>query len=88
MIEEEHVYTREEVTSFLKISKSTFMRMVKKGAIRAFKVGSQYRVLGSDILKLISPRLERSVQSIYRKTGRKLGEIDAEGRHVREKIKN
>jgi hypothetical protein len=54
------------------------MRMVKKGAIRAFKVGSQYRVLGSEILKLVSPKLERKVQSIYRNTGRRLGQIKDE----------
>jgi excisionase family DNA binding protein len=78
MIEERHIYTREEVTSFLKISKSTFMRMVKKDLIRAFKIGSQYRVLGSDILKLISPKLERKVQNIYRQTGRRLGQIKEE----------
>jgi len=67
MLDENKVYTREEVSSFLKISKSTFMRLVKKGAIRAFKVGSQYRVLGSEILLLINPQLERKVQKIYRK---------------------
>lgn len=67
MLDENKVYTREEVSSFLKISKSTFMRLVKKGAIRAFKVGSQYRVLGSEILRLINPQLERKVQKIYRK---------------------
>ena len=87
MIKEEHVYTREEVSSFLKISKSTFMRLVKKGALRAFKIGSQYRVLGSEILKLMNPRLERKVQSLYRQAGRKLGQIDEEGRYVTEKIK-
>ena len=85
MIQEEEVYTREEVSSFLKISKSTFMRLVKSGAIRAFKIGSQYRVLGSELLMLISPPLERKVRNMYRRTGKRLGEI--KGNYAGEEVK-
>ena len=51
-IEENNVYTTQETQEILKISKSTMMRLIKKGLIRAAKVGKQYRILGKEILRL------------------------------------
>jgi len=53
------VYTAQEVQEILKISTSTFIRLVKKGSLKASKVGGQYRILGKDILAAILP-LERT----------------------------
>jgi len=61
-----NVYTTEETRDFLKISKSTIKRWLKKGLIRANKVGGQYRILGAEILRLISPDLEKETQKLYR----------------------
>ncbi len=61
-----NVYTTEETRDFLKISKSTIKRWLKKGLIRANKVGGQYRILGAEILRLISPDLEKEAQKLYR----------------------
>ena len=51
-------------------------RMLKNGLINANKVGKQYRILGKEILRLVSPAIEkRAVQSyldIKRKIVRKL----------------
>ena len=65
------IYTTEEAQGFLKISDSTIKRLLKKGAIRAYKVGGQYRIWGSEILRLVSPEVEDGVYKIYRqlKTG-------------------
>ena len=49
------VYTTEEAQKILKISASTLTRMLKKGETRAAKVGKQYRFLGKEILRLVSP---------------------------------
>lgn len=49
------VYTPLETQKLLKVSASTVMRMLKKGEIRSAKVGKQYRILGEEILRLISP---------------------------------
>jgi len=35
-------------------------------SIRANKIGGQYRILGAEILRLISPDLEKKATKIYR----------------------
>ena len=45
-IKEHVVYTTKEVEKLLKISSSTMKRLLKKGLIKANKVGGQYRILG------------------------------------------
>ena len=53
------VYTTSETQKLLKISNSTIKRMLKKGLIRANKIGGQYRILGKEILRLVSPKVEQ-----------------------------
>ncbi len=48
------IYTREECQKILKVSQSTILRLIKKGSIRAARVGKQYRILGKDLLVLVS----------------------------------
>ncbi len=69
-INENEVYTTAEMQQILKISQSTAMRMLKTGLIRAAKVGKQYRIMGKELLRLVSPKLEDKVGKIYNK-GRK-----------------
>ena len=59
------VYTTNEARLLLKISNSTLKRLLKKGLIRANKVGGQYRVLGKELLRLVSPRMERRAVRAY-----------------------
>jgi len=59
------VYTTEETRQLLKISESTIKRLLKKGLIRANKVGGQYRILGKEILRIISPDLEKEAVESY-----------------------
>ena len=61
------VYTTQETQQLLKISPSTTMRLIKKGIIRAAKVGKQYRILGKELLRLVSPKLEDKVGRVYSK---------------------
>jgi len=49
------IYTAEETKSLLKISRSTFLRLIKRGALQARKVGGQYRILGEEIIRLVKP---------------------------------
>jgi excisionase family DNA binding protein len=53
------VYTTKEVEKLLKISNSTMKRLLKKGLIKANKVGKQYRILGLELLHLVSPEVEK-----------------------------
>jgi excisionase family DNA binding protein len=64
-IEKDAVYTTTEAQELLKISNSTIKRMLKSGLIRANKVGGQYRILGKELLRLVSPKLEKDATKSY-----------------------
>jgi len=61
------VYTTEEARNFLKVSESTIKRLLKNGIIRANKVGVQYRILGAELLRLVSPKAEKKATILYRR---------------------
>jgi excisionase family DNA binding protein len=66
-IKPNEIYTTEEAQDFLKISESTIKRMLKKEIIKAYKVGGRYRIWGSEILQLVSPKVESKVYKVYSK---------------------
>lgn len=59
------VYTTTEAQKLLKVSASTIKRLLKSGLIRANKVGGQYRILGKELLRLVSPELEKEAVKSY-----------------------
>ena len=59
------VYTTNETEALLKVSNSTIKRLLKNGILRANKVGKQYRILGKEILILISPEIEKKATKTY-----------------------
>ncbi|MBI5816872.1 MAG: helix-turn-helix domain-containing protein [Candidatus Yonathbacteria bacterium] len=59
------VYTTRETQRLLKVSESTVKRLLKKGLIKANKVGGQYRILGKEILRVVSPELEKEAVRSY-----------------------
>ncbi|HAT68028.1 MAG: hypothetical protein A2481_02090 [Candidatus Yonathbacteria bacterium RIFOXYC2_FULL_47_9] len=59
------VYTTSEAQKLLKISDSTMKRLLKNGLLKANKVGGQYRILGKEILRLVSPELEKEATKSY-----------------------
>lgn len=61
------VYTTQEAQRLLKVSPSTTMRLIKKGIIRTAKVGKQYRIMGKELLRIVSPQLEDKVGKVYNK---------------------
>lgn len=71
------VYTTAETKHLLKISTSSIKRFLKQGLIRANKVGGQYRILGKEILRLVSPAVEeRAVKSYLRLKHKVVNEIN------------
>lgn len=66
-IKEKEVYTPKEAQVLLKVSSSTVTRLIKKGLIRSAKVGKQYRIMGKEILRMVSPELEDKVGKLYNK---------------------
>ena len=67
MINPDEIYTTKEARDFLKISTSTIKRFLKKGIIKAHKVGGRYRIWGREILKLVSPEAEKKAVNFYKK---------------------
>ncbi len=66
------IYTTKETQELLKISNSTIKRLLKKGLIKANKVGGQYRILGKEILFLVSPKVEKDATKSYLKLKQKV----------------
>ncbi len=66
-IKPNQVYTTEETRNFLKVSERTIKRYLKKGIIRANKVGGQYRIWGKEILRLLSPKVEEKAVNFYQR---------------------
>jgi excisionase family DNA binding protein len=66
-IKPNEVYTTQETRELLKISNSTIKRMLKNGLLRANKVGKQYRILGHEILRVVSPVVENKAVDAYQK---------------------
>jgi len=70
-IKPDSVYTTEEAQDFLRISNRTIKRYLKSGIIRANKVGGRYRILGRELLKLVSPETEEKAVKAYQKIKQK-----------------
>ncbi len=64
-IQPHDLYTAGEAQEILRVSTSTIKRMLRNGIIRANKVGKQYRILGKEILRLISPQLKEEAAQTY-----------------------
>lgn len=87
-IRENEVYTTHEAQKLLKVSSSTMMRLIKRGAIQAAKLGKQYRIMGKELLRAVSPKLEDKVGKLYNKGRRWIHEgIDNEANKGKEIVK-
>jgi excisionase family DNA binding protein len=71
-IKEQAVYTPKETQKLLKISESTFKRLVKKGIIKAAKIGNQHRIMGKHLLHLLNPDMEQKVAEVYQKSRKRI----------------
>src|SRR5206468_2980314 len=61
------VYTSEETQVLLKVSNSTLKRLIKKGLLKANKLGGQYRFLGHDLLRMFSEDFDEKATQVYQK---------------------
>ncbi|OGZ28783.1 MAG: hypothetical protein A2427_01850 [Candidatus Nealsonbacteria bacterium RIFOXYC1_FULL_40_7] len=74
-IKPNNVYTTEEAQEYLKVSNSTIKRLLKNGIIKANKVGGRYKILGYELLRLVSPERETPLEKAYYKIKGKTKEI-------------
>ncbi|MFA5127513.1 MAG: helix-turn-helix domain-containing protein [Patescibacteria group bacterium] len=73
-IKANEVYTPVEIEQLLKVSKSTVKRMLKGGLIKANKIGKQYRILGHELLKILSPEIDAKATILYQKVKKSTSE--------------
>jgi len=59
------IYSTEEAQNYLKVSNSTIKRLLKKRIIQANKVGGRYKILGNELLRLVSPNKETRFEKLY-----------------------
>ncbi len=59
------VYTTAEAEKLLKVSNSTVKRLLKRGLLRANKIGGQYRIFGHELLRVLSPEIDKNVSNVY-----------------------
>ena len=71
-IKPDKIYTTKEAQDYLKVSKSTIKRWLKRGIIQANKVGRRYKILGSELLGLVSPKVERKAINVYQNVKQKV----------------
>jgi excisionase family DNA binding protein len=67
IVNEDEIYTPQETITILKISDSTFRRLVRRGVLQAAKIGGQYRIMGKHILQMLGPSLPGRVRKAYKK---------------------
>lgn len=68
------IYTTRETRNLLKVSESTIKRLLKRGIIRANKVGGHYRILGKELIRILSPQAESKARAFYSKIKKKTKE--------------
>jgi excisionase family DNA binding protein len=61
MIEEEAIYRPSEVARVLRVSAVTISRAILSGQLRAFRVGGQWRILGSDVVHYLNSATTRAL---------------------------
>jgi len=64
-INKNEVYTIAEAQELLKVSNSTIKRLLKKGLLKANKVGGQYRIMGHELLNIVSPKVDKKATDLY-----------------------
>jgi len=70
-IKPDEVYTTKESQDFLRVSNSTIKRFLKAGILKANKVGGRYRVMGRELLRLVSPEVEEKAVKVYQNLKKK-----------------
>lgn len=64
-IQPDKIYNTQEAQEYLQVSSSTIKRLLKKGIIKANKVGGRYKILGRELMRLVSPEAETKVVDFY-----------------------
>jgi excisionase family DNA binding protein len=58
LIERDSVLTTDEATEYLRISKPTFLKLIRVGRLRAIKAGKGYRILQSELYRFLNGKTE------------------------------
>ena len=69
-LEERTIYTTQEAAKILKLNPVTVERQIRRGELKAIKLGKEYRLLGRDLLALFDWR--SYARSAWEEVGREL----------------
>jgi excisionase family DNA binding protein len=62
VIKEDQVYRPREVARVLRVSAITVARAIRDGKLKAYRVGGQWRILGSDLSRYINTETKRALE--------------------------
>lgn len=62
LFDEERVYTIGEIAGHLRVSPVTLIRAIHKGRLKALRVGGQWRVPGSEVLRYLHLETKESLE--------------------------
>ena len=58
----DEIYRTSEVARILKVSRVTLSRAIQSGKLKAFRVGGQWRLLGSEVVRYIQTETASSLR--------------------------
>ena len=58
LIERDSILTTHEASEYLRISKPTFLKLIRVGRLRAIKAGKGYRILQSELYRFLNGKTE------------------------------
>ena len=61
LFDRERIYTVGEVARALRVSPVTVVRIIHKGKLKAFRVGGQWRILGSEAMRYLDEETKRTL---------------------------
>ena len=68
MIKGEQVYTPQEVAQVLKVSAATVSRAIRDGKLKGLRVGGQWRILGSDLVRYLNAETQAALERNHPRT--------------------
>jgi excisionase family DNA binding protein len=64
MVKEDQVFTPKEVAKTLRVSVVTISRAIREGELKAFRIGGQWRIYGSELHDYVETGTQRALRRV------------------------
>lgn len=61
MVKDDQVYTPKEVAKALRVSAVTISRAIREGRLKAFRIGGQWRIYGSELREYVETETQKAL---------------------------